>query len=217
MFTGIIEELGEVNNIKRGNKAIVLTIKANKVVEDVKLGDSIATNGVCLTVTDFSETEFEVDVMPETMRKSSLGELNVGDQVNLERALKLSDRLGGHLVSGHIDGIGKITDKQRESNAILITITPDPELLKNIIAEGSIAIDGISLTVAELNSDSFVVSIIPHTKEVTTLPHKNIGDVVNLETDMIGKYVKRMMQFEEKQENKDIDMEKLKNNGFLLA
>jgi riboflavin synthase len=217
MFTGIIEELGEVNNIKRGNKAIVLTIKANKVVEDVELGDSIATNGVCLTVTDFSETEFKVDVMPETMRKSSLGELNVGDQVNLERALKLSDRLGGHLVSGHIDGIGKITDKQREDNAILITITPDPELLKNIIAEGSIAIDGISLTVAELNSDSFVVSIIPHTNEVTTLPHKNIGDVVNLETDMIGKYVKRMMQFEEKQENKDIDMKKLKDNGFLLA
>ena len=217
MFTGIIEELGEVNNIKRGNKAIVLTIKANKVVEDVKLGDSIATNGVCLTVTDFSESEFKVDVMPETMRKSSLGELNVGDQVNLERALKLSDRLGGHLVSGHIDGMGKITDKQRESNAILITITPDPELLKNIIAEGSIAIDGISLTVAELNSDSFVVSIIPHTNEITTLPHKNIGDVVNLETDMIGKYVKRMMQFEEEQENQDIDMKKLKDNGFLLA
>ncbi|MBM7555520.1 riboflavin synthase [Halanaerobacter jeridensis] len=217
MFTGIVEELGEVKNIKRSSQSIILTIKAEKVLEDIKIGDSIATNGVCLTVTDFSENEFEVDVTPETMRKSSLGELSIRDKVNLERALRLKDRLGGHLVSGHIDGTGKIAEKKREDNAILITIRPEPKLLKYIIAEGSIAIDGISLTVAKLTQDSFTVSIIPHTNEVTTLSSKKVGNIVNLETDMIGKYVERMMEFEEEQENTDIDMKKLRDNGFLLA
>ena len=217
MFTGIIEELGEIKSIQRSSKAIILTIKAKKVLEDVKLGDSIATNGVCLTVTGFSSNEFKVDVMPETMRKSSLGELSVGSEVNLERALKLNDRLGGHLVSGHIDGVGKITNKRKEDNAILITITPDAKLLKNIIAEGSIAIDGISLTVAKLAADSFTVSIIPHTNQITNLTKKKIGDIVNLETDMIGKYVERMMEFQTEGKNNDLDLKKLEENGFLLA
>ena len=217
MFTGIVEELGEVKNIQRRSKAIILTIKAEKVLEDIQLGDSIATNGVCLTVTDFNDRQFEVDVTPETMRKSSLGNLSIKDQVNLERALKLSDRLGGHLVSGHIDGTGKISAKRQEDNAVLITITPKPELLKYIIAEGSITVDGISLTVAQLDDNSFTVSIIPHTNQITTLSHKKVGDVVNLETDMIGKYVERMMEFEEEHENSDIDIKKLRDNGFLLA
>ena len=217
MFTGIVEELGEVKNIKRSSQAIVLTIKAEKVLEDIKLGDSIATNGVCLTVTDFNEQEFEVDVTPETMRKSSLGELSIRDEVNLERALRLKDRLGGHLVSGHIDGTGKISAMQREDNAILITITPDPELLKYIISEGSIAVDGISLTVAKLTETDFTVSIIPLTNKETTLAQKKVGSIVNLETDMIGKYVERMMNFQEEEENNDLDMEKLRDSGFLLA
>lgn len=217
MFTGIVEELGEVKNIKRSSQAIVLTIKAEKVLEDIQLGDSIATNGVCLTVTDFNDRQFEVDVTPETMRKSSLGNLSIKDQVNLERALKLNDRLGGHLVSGHIDGTGKISTKRQEDNAVLITITPEPELLKYIISEGSITVDGISLTVAQLDEKSFTVSIIPHTNQITTLSHKKVGDVVNLETDMIGKYVERMMEFEEEHENSDIDIKKLRDNGFLLA
>ena len=217
MFTGIVEELGEVKNIKRSSQAIVLTIKAEKVLEDIKLGDSIATNGVCLTVTDFNEQEFEVDVTPETMRKSSLGKLSIRDEVNLERALRLKDRLGGHLVSGHIDGTGKISAMQREDNAILITITPDPELLKYIISEGSIAVDGISLTVAKLTETDFTVSIIPLTNKETTLAQKKVGSIVNLETDMIGKYVERMMNFQEEEENNDLDMEKLRDSGFLLA
>ena len=217
MFTGIIEELGEVKNIQRSSQSIILTIKADKILEDIKLGDSIATNGVCLTVTDFNEREFEVDVTPETMRKSSLGKLSIRDEVNLERALRLKDRLGGHIVSGHIDGTGKISERRREDNAILITITPEAELMKYIIAEGSIAVDGISLTVAKLNQDSFTVSIIPHTNEVTTLSHKKVGNIVNLETDMIGKYVERMMEFEDEQGNTDVDMKKLRDNGFLLA
>ena len=217
MFTGIIEELGEVKNIQRSSQSIILTIKADEILEDIKLGDSIATNGVCLTVTDFNEREFEVDVTPETMRKSSLGKLSIRDEVNLERALRLKDRLGGHIVSGHIDGTGKISERRREDNAILITITPEAELMKYIIAEGSIAVDGISLTVAKLNQDSFTVSIIPHTNEVTTLSHKKVGNIVNLETDMIGKYVERMMEFEDEQGNTDVDMKKLRDNGFLLA
>ena len=217
MFTGIVEELGEVKNIQRRSKAIILTIKAEKVLEDIQLGDSIATNGVCLTVTDFNERQFEVDVTPETMRKSSLGNLSIKDEVNLERALKLSDRLGGHLVSGHIDGTGKISAKRQEDNAVLITITPKPELLKYIIAEGSITVDGISLTVAQLDDNSFTVSIIPHTNQITTLSHKKVGDIVNLETDMIGKYVERMMEFENEHENNDLDIKTLRDNGFLLA
>ncbi|MFO7818704.1 MAG: riboflavin synthase [Halanaerobacter sp.] len=217
MFTGIVEELGEVKNIQRSSQSIILTIKAEKVLEDIKLGDSIATNGVCLTVTDFNERKFSVDVAPETMRKSNLGNLSIRDDVNLERALRLKDRLGGHLVSGHIDGTGKISAKQREDNAVLITITPEPELLKYIISEGSIAVDGISLTVADLTDNSFTVSIIPHTNQLTTLSQKKVGNIVNLETDMIGKYVERMLNFEEESENKDLDLQKLRDSGFLLA
>jgi len=218
VFTGIVEELGTVKRIERGSKSIVLTIAAEKVLEDVKLGDSIATNGVCLTVTSFSDQEFSVDVMPETMRHSSLGDLTVGAKVNLERALSLGDRLGGHLVSGHIDGVGIITGKRREDNATIVTIKPDQELLKYIIHKGSIAIDGVSLTVATLNEEGFTISLIPHTSQVTLLGEKDVGDKVNLEGDMIGKYVERMMTADNNQgDSSNIDLDLLEKNGFLLA
>ncbi|OCL27925.1 riboflavin synthase subunit alpha [Orenia metallireducens] len=219
MFTGIVEELGKVKRIQRGSKSIVLTIEAAKVLEDVSLGDSIATNGVCLTVTSFTEQEFTVDVMPETMRHSSLGELKVASEVNLERALRLGDRLGGHLVSGHIDGLGTITAKKREDNATVVTIEASNDILKYIIHKGSIAIDGVSLTVANLGENSFDISLIPHTSQVTLLGKKEVGAKVNLEVDMIGKYVERMLDSKKDNNNKksDIDMELLKDNGFLLA
>ncbi|PRX33524.1 riboflavin synthase alpha chain [Orenia metallireducens] len=219
MFTGIVEELGKVKRIQRGSKSIVLVIEAAKVLEDVKLGDSIATNGVCLTVTSFTEKEFTVDVMPETMRHSSLGDLKVGSEVNLERALRLGDRLGGHLVSGHIDGLGTIKSKKREDNATVITIEAPKNILKYIIHKGSIAIDGVSLTVANLDESSFAISLIPHTSQVTLLGQKEIGAKVNLEVDMIGKYVERMLGSKEDKGNKksDIDLDLLKDNGFLLA
>ncbi|WP_027339144.1 riboflavin synthase [Halonatronum saccharophilum] len=218
MFTGIVEELGKVKRIGLGAKSIDLTIEAKKVLEDVKIGDSIATNGVCLTVTQFGDKEFSVDVMPQTMRNSSLGDLKVGSMVNLERALRVGDRLGGHMVSGHIDGVGVIKDKKREDNAIIVTITPPKELLKYIIHKGSIAIDGVSLTVAELGQSDFSVSLIPHTSQVTLLGMNDIGDKVNLEGDMIGKYVEKMIKGSQEQEKgSKVDMDFLERTGFLLA
>ncbi len=217
MFTGIIEELGTVKRIQRGGKSIILTIGAKKVVEDIEIGDSISTNGVCLTVTEFNQEELKADVMPETMEKSNLGELKVGAEVNLERALRAGDRLGGHFVSGHIDEVGEIVGKKRDDNAVLFTIQPSPQLLKYIVPKGSIAVDGISLTVVELESNRFSVSIIPHTAEVTTLKNKSVGDTVNLEADMIGKYVNRMLKYKEEEPDEDIDQNLLQEKGFLLA
>ncbi|WP_408954391.1 riboflavin synthase [Natroniella sp. ANB-PHB2] len=220
MFTGIVEEIGKIKKIERGSNSIALTIQANKVLDDVKLGDSIATNGVCLTVTDFTEAEFTVDVMPETLRNSSLVDLKIGQEVNLERALRVGDRLGGHLVSGHIDGVGIIKAKKREDNAVVVTIKPSPEILKYIISKGSITIDGVSLTVAKLETNSFNISLIPHTAQITILGKKGIGDKVNLEVDLIGKYVERMMEFAEEDEvesDSNIDIKMLKDKGFLFA
>ncbi|MBM7623317.1 riboflavin synthase [Sporohalobacter salinus] len=218
MFTGIVEEMGKVSSINRGSQSIELKIKADKVLQDVEIGDSIATNGVCLTVTDFSESYFTVDVMPETMRKSSLAELKIGSEVNLERALRLQDRLGGHLVSGHIDGTGKIQDKKQEDNAILVTISLPVDLKKYLISKGSIAIDGISLTIAELHQHEFIISLIPHTAEETTLGQKDVGDTVNLEVDLIGKYVEKMLNFQAESNNSqesNVDLNLLQKNGFL--
>ena len=214
IFTGIVEEIGEVKNIARGSESISLTIKAKKVLSDVKLGDSIATNGVCLTVTDFKKDEFTVDVMPETMRKSSLKEINIGSKVNLERALKANDRLGGHIVSGHIDGVGKIIKRRREDNAIILMIKPPQKLLKYIVDKGSIAIDGISLTIAEVKRQGFTISLIPHTSEVTILSNKTVGGLVNLEVDVIGKYVENLLQYEVdyKQNNNNENFNKKESN-----
>ncbi len=194
MFTGIIEEVGSLLSVEKGGEAFQLNVKAGKVLEDVKLGDSISTNGVCLTVVDYSRGRFRADVMPETLRKSNLGDLQVGDAVNLERAMAIGDRFGGHMVSGHIDGMGKITKYRKEKNATWIRIDCDKSLLRYMIPKGSIAIDGTSLTVATVDTKGFEVSIIPLTGEDTTLLKKPLGAKVNLECDMVGKYIEKFIR-----------------------
>ncbi|KNY28487.1 riboflavin synthase [Pseudobacteroides cellulosolvens] len=217
MFTGIVEELGKVKSISYGSKSIKLIINCNKVIEGTRVGDSIAVNGVCLTVTDMGNEFFIADVMPETLRKTSLNDLAVSSFVNLERALKLSDRLGGHLVSGHIDGTGIISEKEEEDNAAWYSIKADEEILKYIILKGSVAIDGTSLTVAYVDDGIFKVSLIPHTREVTILGTKKAGDTVNIEVDQIAKYVEKLTLFNNKdQDNKSrLSMDFLRDNGFL--
>lgn len=215
MFTGIVEEIGKIKAIKKGKNSARLVINAKKVLEDVKLGDSIAVNGVCLTVTEFSNSEFGVDVMHESLRKSSLSTLKNDSSVNLERAMLLNGRFGGHIVSGHIDGTGKIINIKNDDNAIWYTISAKDKIMKYIIEKGSITIDGISLTVANLSESDFSVSIIPHTQEETILKTKKIGDIVNLENDCIAKYVESLLNFKEKSEvKKDITMDFLLENGF---
>jgi len=215
MFTGLIEEIGEIKSIQKGTKSARITIKAGKILEGTKLGDSISTNGVCLTVTEFNKNSFSVDVMAETIRSSNLGKLKAGSYVNLERALRLGDRLGGHMVSGHIDGIGTIVDFNNEENATWVSIETTKEILKYIVHKGSITIDGISLTVAYVDENIFKVSIIPHTKGETTLVIKKIGNEVNLECDMMAKYVEKLLKYDEApQEKKSISMDFLERNGF---
>lgn len=217
MFTGIIEEVGKVVSITKGSASAILTIEGPKVISDSQLGDSIAVNGVCLTVTGIKGNCFTADVMAETLRRSSLGTLQVGSSVNLERAMSAMGRFGGHIVSGHIDGTGTIRHMKPEDNAIWIEIDTPSNLLKYIVEKGSIAIDGISLTVAKLTELSFSVSVIPHTGKETTLLNKKVGDVVNLENDIIGKYVERLLHFEEEKpekESRGITMEFLAENGF---
>lgn len=216
MFTGIIEELGTVRSLTVQSEAARLTVAAHKVLTDVRIGDSIAVNGVCLTVVSFSSGEFTVDVMPETFRKTNLMQLKPGNPVNLERAMALGGRLGGHLVSGHVDGVGIISEKKTEGNAVVFRFTAPPEVLRFIIPKGSVGIDGISLTVADTAPDSFSVSVIPHTAAHTTLGKKNPGDMVNLENDLIGKYVERLLHAHRETERRDdISLEFLKANGFL--
>jgi len=215
MFTGLIEEIGEVKSIVKGAKSARITIKAAKVLDGTKIGDSINTNGVCLTVTEFSKNSFSVDVMAETIRSSNLGKLKSGSPVNLERALMACNRLGGHIVSGHIDGTGTIVDFFKEDNAIWVSVETTVDILKYIVHKGSISIDGISLTVAYVDDSIFKVSIIPHTKSETTLLNKNVGDVVNLESDMVAKYVEKLLKHEEvPREKKPIGMDFLLENGF---
>lgn len=216
MFTGIIEEIGTISSIKRGRVSASLVINAQRVNSDLKIGDSINTNGACLTVTSFNKNSFEVDVMAETMRKTNLDLLKSGSQVNLERALKLNDRLGGHMVSGHIDGTGTITQIYQEEIATWYTIKAEKEILNYIIRKGSVAIDGISLTVADLQESSFKVSIIPHTAKQTTLLSKKAGDVVNIENDMTARYIEKFMFKQQKENKRDIDMGFLKENGFIV-
>lgn len=193
MFTGIIEEIGKIQGVKKGANSAVLSVQAAKIMEDIHLGDSIAVNGVCLTVTSISQSGFGADVMHETLNRSTLGKLRIGNLVNLERAMPANGRFGGHIVSGHIDGTGTISNIRRDDNAVWYTIKAPLQVLSYLIEKGSIAIDGISLTIAKVYKDSFQVSIIPHTAAFTTLSHGRIGDEVNLENDCIGKYVERLM------------------------
>lgn len=193
MFTGIIEEKGMISRIMKTTSQAILTIKAKKVMEDIHIGDSIAVNGICLTVTSFSANEFQADVMHETLDRTSLKMLKPGSSVNLERAMAAGGRFGGHMVSGHIDGTGRITDIKEDSLAIWYTIETSPEILHYIVEKGSIAIDGISLTVAKVTQTTFAVSTIPHTRVVTTLGERRAGDLVNLENDIVGKYVEKFI------------------------
>jgi len=215
MFTGIVEEIGTVVDFEASQNILRIKVQASKVLEETYLGDSISTNGVCLTVTGIGKNHFYADVMGETVRRSNLGTLKKGDKVNLERAMAANSRFGGHIVSGHIDGKGKITSYEKEGNAVWITIDTGKEVLKYIVEKGSIAIDGISLTVAYVDEKKIKVSIIPHTSEETTLLKKKIGEEVNLECDVIGKYVEKLLGFNKKNdEKKSITMDFLINNGF---
>lgn len=215
MFTGIVEEVGEIKSIKRGAKSSELTIKAAKVLTDTAVGDSIMTNGVCLTVTSLEHDSFTTDVMSETLNRTSIGSLSNGSQLNLERALNLQTRLGGHMVSGHIDGTGTISKFRKDDNAVWVTVQADKDLLRYVIEKGSIAIDGISLTVVTVSDTEFQVSIIPHTGEETTLLKHKVGDKVNLECDLIGKYVEKLLGLSNQSDNKnELTKALLKTNGF---
>lgn len=220
MFTGIVEEIGTIKGIKKGEKSCKLTICGDVVTSDAKLGDSIAVNGVCLTVTSISGNVFTADVMAESMRRTSFSELKVGDKVNLERAMAANGRFGGHIVSGHIDGTGTVAKLEREDNAVWVTINTSSNILRYIIEKGSIAIDGISLTVAYVDDVCFKVSVIPHTADETTLLKKSAGSLVNLENDLVGKYIEHLMHFDvqDKQDSKQtsgMDMGFLAEHGFL--
>ena len=216
MFTGIVEELGTIQHIARGQHSAVLTIQAKTVLEHTKLGDSIAVNGICLTVTQLHADRFSADVMHETLNRSALAQLSVGSPVNLERAMAADGRFGGHIVAGHVDGVGRISHIRRDDNAIWYTIQTQPALLRYVVEKGSIAIDGISLTVARVEPDRFAVSVIPHTAAVTLLGRRRVGDRVNLESDIIGKYVERLLRPapELKTKESKLTMEFLSKHGF---
>ncbi len=193
MFTGIVEEMGGISEIGQRQEAVRLTVFAKKVLERMKIGDSIAIDGICLTVTTITDAGFSVDLSPETMRMTTMGVAKVGDPVNLERAMRLSDRISGHLVSGHIEGIGVIGKRSDGENALALAVDLPLNILQCCIPKGSIAIDGVSLTINELTDWGIVVSIIPHTASVTTLGKKEVGSLVNLESDLIGRYVERLL------------------------
>ena len=212
MFTGIIEEVGVVKNVTKGTSSFSMLITADVVASDLKLGDSVNTNGACLTVTALNLNSFTVDIMPETMRKTNLGILKPGSEVNLERALMLSSRLGGHLVSGRIDGTGVIRQIKKEDNAVWITVKAGHDILRYMIPKGSVSLDGISLTVVHVDEVSFDVSLIPHTMAVTTLRNKKPGDTLNIECDMVAKYIERFTGIPGSESR--IDKEFLDKHGF---
>ncbi len=195
MFTGIIEEIGTIRSIRQGSSSASIAIEAEKILRDAKVGDSIAVNGICLTVTETHNGMFTADIMSETLKRSSLGRFSAGSCVNLERAMAADGRFGGHMVTGHADGIGKIIRIRRDDIAIWFTIQTKPDIMHCIVEKGSIAIDGISLTVAETNDDNFSVSVIPHTLKHTTLKEKQTGSLVNLESDIVGKYTAKLLSF----------------------
>lgn len=193
MFTGLIEDVGRVVDLRRSSQEVHVTLSSSRVCSDLNIGDSLSVNGACLTVVTKSDGRFTAAATAETLRRTNLGHLSVGSRVNLERAMRVGDRLGGHLVLGHVDGVGHVSHLSQEGEALLMTITPPVELLPLIVPKGSIAVDGVSLTVARLVSEAFSISLIPHTLGATTLQERRVGDVVNLEGDIIGKYVARFI------------------------
>jgi len=220
MFTGIIEGLAAIIEIRPAGRGKRLTFDADFVLDQTKIGDSISVSGVCLTVIMIDGKRFQVDVSPETFARTTFLRAKIGDRVNLERALRLSGRIDGHLVSGHIDGIGTVKRKQNTGNAVIFTIGVPESLSRYMVKKGSVAVDGISLTINNCGRDSFDVSIIPHTAKLTTMGLSKVGNPVNIETDMIGKYVERFvnkMQYSdrEKEAGKSVDMQFLAKTGFL--
>lgn len=215
MFTGLIEEIGTMKSISRKGEAMVLSVSASKIMDGMKLGDSIAVNGVCLTATSFDASSFSVDVMPQTYRHTNLKDLSPGSRVNLERAMAAGGRFGGHIVQGHVDGIGTILDVRRDQNAVVYTIAPSNiDMFKFIIPQGSITVDGISLTVVQASEGKFTISIIPLTLSETILAYKRAGDRVNLECDVLGKYVDHLLNY--KPENKSgMNLSFLSEHGFI--
>jgi riboflavin synthase len=214
MFTGIIEETGIISDIRHDELSVSLVIKAGKVMDDLKTGDSIAVNGVCLTVTSLGKSGFCTDVIPESLHKSNLGKLTRGSRVNLERALPAGGRLGGHIVTGHIDGTGTLVSLVKEGNAFGVRIRTDETLLRYLVEKGSVAVDGISLTVASLEEDGFRVFVIPFTREETILLKKKAGETVNIECDVLGKYVERLLGVGV-EKKPSVSWDFLKENGFL--
>lgn len=212
MFTGIIEAVGEVKGIRGSDKGISLQISIPESFDDIKIGDSISVNGVCLTAKVISSGTFSADVSSETLSKTTFGRIKTGGRVNLERAMRLSDRLGGHIVSGHIDGTARLKEVRKEGESVRLSFSLDKELLRYVINKGSIAIDGISLTVNEVGDGSFSVNIIPHTAQNTTILDRKAGDEVNIEVDIIGKYVERLLG---KGKESKIDRSFLGEHGFL--
>lgn len=214
MFTGIIEETGKVLSIKKGSFSATLTIQCSVVIGGIKEGDSIAVNGVCLTATSIGSSSFCADVMHETMNRSSLGFLRPGSLVNLERAMAADGRFGGHIVSGHVDGTGIISSVRKDGNAVWYTVRTSPDVLRYIVEKGSITIDGISLTVAKVDDNNFSVSVIPHTSQHTALTEKRTGDIVNLENDVIGKYVEKLLGTRSQSSQQGISKEFLYQYGY---
>ncbi len=216
MFTGIIEEIGTVDRIVQKGETIELSIQASTVLRDVKLGDSISVNGVCLTVTTYTNARFSLDVMPETVRSTSLQTLQKGSKVNLERAMGANGRFGGHFVSGHVDGVGVILKKTRVSNAVYYEIEVTEELRKYMILKGSICVDGTSLTIFGTTNKSFTISLIPHTLSETILGYKEAGDIVNIECDMLAKYIEQFVNVKEKEtKSSNLTESFLRENGYM--
>lgn len=212
LFTGIVEDLGTVKAIKNATTSMQLTIESKKILEDIHVGDSIAVNGVCLTVISFSSNQFTADVMPETVKATNIQSLQTGQLVNLERAMPANGRFGGHFVSGHVDGTGVILRKRKFANAVYVDIGISQELSKFCMMKGSVAIDGISLTIFDIKPTQLTVSLIPHTFDQTILGIKKEHDIVNIENDLLGKYV--INHLERKEEKSGITLDFLKENGF---
>lgn len=216
MFTGLIEDVGRFRSLERHGSAARLTLSTVLPGEEFNLGDSVAVNGVCLTVTYIAAPLLTFDVSPETLDTSGLGRLSPGDQVNLERAMRLSDRLGGHIVTGHIDCVATVQERREASGNIIFSCKLPPEKCRYVVAKGSIAIDGVSLTINRVNADSFAVNIIPHSLQKTTLQFRKPGDVVNIETDIIGKYVERLLHAAAPaKDSGGLSLQRLMENGFI--
>ncbi|MDE0043635.1 MAG: riboflavin synthase [Candidatus Poribacteria bacterium] len=213
MFTGIVEEIGIVSEVKRTTQGAVLSIDASNVLTDSKIGDSIAIDGVCLTMTQADSKTFTADISAETLRRTTLGNRDQGDGVNLERSLQLNSRLGGHIVLGHVDDVGVISGWRDEGDSSMMRVSASPDVMRYVVFKGSICVDGISLTIANLFESEFEIALIPHTKQVTTIGKKRVGDRVNIEVDLLGRYVERLLG-EQSQSPRSVNLAFLKSHGF---